>query len=196
MGTLTSGPLSELALVLSKKFGIRDFVETGTFRGETTRWAAGRFEHVTTVEMNEQFYREACASLGDLPNVRVLHGDSVTVLKETIAALTGPALFWLDAHSGGGFFAAEDYCPLIGELQAINASPLQHVILIDDARAFLAPPPPPFKPEKWPGLSEVILTLNARFPTYTICLGDAIIATPLAAQNLLNQFSALVRPKI
>jgi len=84
----------------------------------------------------------------------------------------------------------------MAELEAINSSPLQHIILIDDARAFLAPPPPPFKPECWPGLSEIILTLNSKHPTYTICMMDAIIAAPAAARPLLTQFSAAVRPKI
>ena len=196
MGTLATGPLSQLAIALAKQFGIRHFVETGTFRGQTTRWAAGCFERVTTLEMNEQFYLEACASLSPLGNVEVMKGDSAETLQHVVSALDGPALFWLDAHSGGGFFAAEDYCPLLRELQAINTSPTQHVILIDDARAFLAPPPPPFKPERWPNLSEIILTLNARHPTYTYCLLDAIVAAPVSARLLLAQFSAAIRPQI
>jgi hypothetical protein len=196
LGTLTSGPLSELAIVLMRQFGIRHFVETGTFRGNTTRWAAAHFERVTTVEAQDGFYREACAALADLNNVSVLKGDSAEKLHEVVAGLDGPALFWLDAHSGGGYFAAEDYCPLLGELEAINLSSQQHVVFIDDARAFLAPPPPPFKPDRWPGLSEVILALNARHATYTICLLDAIVATPLSGRSVLTQFSAAVRPQI
>jgi hypothetical protein len=196
MGTLAAGPLSQLAIGLARQFGIRHFIETGTFRGQTTRWAAGCFELVTTVEMNEQFHREACTSLASFGNVNVLKGDSAEALRQVVSTLDGPALFWLDAHSGGGFFAAEDYCPLIEELQAINTSPIQHVILIDDARAFVAPPPPPFKPERWPGLSEIVLTLNARHPTYTFCLLDAIVAAPPSSRPLLTQFSAAVRPQI
>jgi hypothetical protein len=196
MGTLTSGPLSKLADALSKQFGIRHFVETGTFRGDTTRWAAARFERVTTIEMNERFYREGCASLAHLTNVSVLQGDSASALASITVSLDSPALFWLDAHSGGGNFGPDDYCPLLGELEAINASALQHVIIIDDARAFLAPPPPPFKPDRWPGLSEVILALNRRHSAYTICLCDAIIAAPSSARPLLTQFSAGVRKRI
>lgn len=196
MGTLTAGPLSQLALALRGHFGIEHFVETGTFRGATTRWAAGQFKQVTTVELNAELYAEARTALSDLPHVRVVHGDSGTALTKVVEELTGTAMFWLDAHAGGGYFAAEDYCPLVPELEAINRSPASHVILIDDARAFLAPPPPPFDASRWPSLDEVILTLNARHRLYCVCILDAIIAVPASARDLVTQFTNAVRPKI
>jgi len=100
MGTLTSGPLSQLAILLARQFGAQDFVETGTFRGDTTRWASGCFSRVSSIEMSEEYFREASAALTGLTNVKLHRGDSATVLKEVVAELTGPAVFWLDAHAG------------------------------------------------------------------------------------------------
>ena len=196
MGSLSAGHLSILTLSMSRLYQIQSFVETGTFRGETTRWAAGVFASVKSIEMHDATYAQACLSLADLPNVELFHGDSASTLAQIVPSLTEPTIFWLDAHSGGGNFGSEDYCPLLDEIAAIRSSRLPHILLIDDARAFLAPPPPPFIPERWPGLSEVILALNQGQPCFTMTLCDAIIAAPPETRPLLTNFSAAVRPKI
>jgi len=196
MGSLASGHLSILTLSMARLFQIQSFVETGTFRGETTRWAAGVFASVHSVERDDATYAAACTSLAELKNVELYHGDSATKLAEIVAKLAEPAIFWLDAHAGGGFFGNEDCCPLLEEIAAIRASTQPHIVLIDDARAFLAPPPPPFDAEKWPGLTEVIFALNQGQRCYTMTMCDAIIAAPYEVCPLLRSFSAAVRPKI
>jgi len=92
-----------------------------------------------------------------MPNVEFALGNSAQQLGSVCPALAGPALFWLDAHAGAGFFGAADNCPLLDELEPCLEGPrADHCILIDDARAFVAPPPPPFGHRKWPSLDEVI----------------------------------------
>ena len=70
-------------------------------------------------------------------------GNSAAELGRICPLLTGPALFWLDAHAGAGFFGSDDNCPLLDEIDAcLVEARAEHCILIDDARAFVAPPPP------------------------------------------------------
>lgn len=46
----------ELALFLKGKMGIQNFIETGTYTGETIEWACKHFKHVETVEAYEKIY--------------------------------------------------------------------------------------------------------------------------------------------
>jgi hypothetical protein len=68
--------------------------------------------------------------------------------------------------------------------------------LIDDARAFYAPPPPPFDYLKWPTLEEVMRHLQARHDYHVVVLVDCLICTPRSARELLAQYAFKVRPKI
>jgi len=66
-------------------------------------------------------------------------------------------LFWLDAHwSGGDTYGENDECPLMDELKIIFQYRKNYVILIDDARLFMAPPPKPHKIENWPSIKEIV----------------------------------------
>lgn len=196
MGFICGPPLDGLCESIARDCGVTTFVETGTHRGNTARWAAGRFARVVTVEaVHETFAatREACR---DLANVEFHHGDSAAFLPALVPTLTEPCLFWLDAHAGGGNFGDRDVCPLLAEIAAINLSPLPHYVLIDDARAFVATCPPPFVADVWPSLDEIIPALVARHPHHVVCINDAIIAVPPAFRRALQEFCIRIRPTI
>jgi hypothetical protein len=196
MGSLSAEPWASLVKGLAQKYAIQCFVETGTYLGDGTRFAAGVFPRVVTIEIKSEFQQQAIAGLQAFKNIEFLLGDSASLLPGVVSGLQGTAFFWLDGHAGAGFFAAEDNCPLLAELEAIGASPHPHVILIDDARAFLAPPPPPFKFEYWPTIREVLNKACARFPYYCIVLGDIVICVPEAMRMDLINFCNAVRPRI
>jgi hypothetical protein len=189
-------PLADLARELARAGGLRDFVETGTYVGHALSWAARGFERVWTVEINPQFQTQAKANNPGLANVRYLLGDSTSELPKIVAELKGPALFWLDAHAGAGYFADHDICPLVQELETVLASPHEHCILVDDARAFLAPPPPPFDYRKWPSLDQIFAAVAKR-PGYNIVtIADILIIVPDRFRHLVAQFCFAIRPKI
>jgi len=48
---------------------------------------------------------------------------------------------------------------LIEELNIIFGYSKNYVILVDDARLFLAPPPYPHKFQKWPSITDIMRTL-------------------------------------
>lgn len=195
VGSIAVEPLAPLVAHLASRLGLRHFVETGTHRGNGAAFAATIFPKVTTIEINQQFHRSAVQRFAGFP-VECLLGDSAIVLPDIVTGLSGPAFFWLDGHAGGGFYADEDNCPLLAELEAIARSPFCHVIFIDDARAFLAPPPPPFKAECWPTLTEVLDAARRRFPYYCVVICGAIICVPPEVRPDLVSFCINVRPTI
>lgn len=196
MGSIHLSPLSDLARDLARSGGIRDFVETGTFVGYALPWASRTFERVWTVELSPQFLAQAKAANPGLANVAYHLGDSASELPKIVHQLKGPALFWLDAHAGAGNFADHDICPLVEELETVLASAHDHCILVDDARAFLAPPPPPFDYRKWPSLDQIFAAVAKR-PSYIIvAIADVLIIVPGKHRELVAQFCFAIRPKI
>lgn len=173
------GPPQDLILALQARMGLGQFVETGTFRGDTAAWAAGHFRHVVTIELSPEYHAAAAARFRGHEGIRALQGDSATRIREVVAALEKPALFWLDAHwSGLDTAGREAECPLLAEVAAINASPLGHVVLVDDARLFCAPPPRPHRAEQWPDLAATTAALAAAGRRHVVLVEDVFVAVP------------------
>jgi len=133
-------PLVKHALVkeYQRRFGLRVFVETGTFAGEMINAVVGRFDRIFSIELDDQWHATAVARFAARGDVTLLHGDSSIRLGEVLAGLREPALFWLDAHyCGPGTARGPLDSPIVRELEAIEAHPVQgHVVLIDDMRYF------------------------------------------------------------
>lgn len=115
----------------AQHYGVRFFVETGTYLGDTTAGVANLFERCWTIELSEGLHRRASRRFSGT-NIDCLQGDSGILIPKILASLSAPALFWLDAHASGGITADAGYDPLFTELEAILGSPARHVILIDD----------------------------------------------------------------
>ena len=197
MGSIHKPPVSNLALALAQAGQLRNFVETGTFQGDSLRWASQNFRQVWTVEIDAKYQEQAKANVGPLPNVEFVLGNSAEELGRICAGLTGPALFWLDAHAGAGYFGVADNCPLLAELEACLArTTANHCILIDDARAFVAPPPPPFDHRKWPSLDQVIAVVLRRGGYHVAVISDVMAVVPQALRDVVAQYVFQVRPKI
>jgi hypothetical protein len=122
----------------ARSYGLRTFVETGTFMGDTSEAMRPHVERVITIELSSELAQRARQRFAQHPAVRVLEGDSGRLLPELLADLEEPALFWLDGHYSEGVTARGDEdTPVRAELRAILAHAVAgHVILIDDARDF------------------------------------------------------------
>jgi hypothetical protein len=180
------GPPATLTLALQRRLATDDFIETGTYRGDTAAWAARHFSRVTTIELSPTYHAAAQARFGPQPNVRALAGDSVVVLRTVVPNLTSPAIFWLDAHwSGLDTAGHETECPVLAEIALINTSSLGHVILVDDARLFCAPPPRPHRAEQWPGLAAIVAALSQEGRRHVVLLEDAFVAVPAGEREWL-----------
>src|SRR4051794_14695664 len=98
MGLIRSGPPIDLILQLQREFGLKEFVETGTFRGKTAVWASAHFQHVFTIEASKEIFDTMHARAAGHANIEFLFGNSRDVLGQIIPRLSGPAVFWLDGH--------------------------------------------------------------------------------------------------
>ena len=112
-------------------------IETGTQLGSTTRYLANLFKRVITIEVSENYHREATEFLNTCGNVVLVLGESDREL-EKILSLDEPdvsILFFLDAHGFG------HDCPLNRELAVIakHRQNNRDVIVIHD---FLVPDRP------------------------------------------------------
>ncbi|MCR9295009.1 MAG: class I SAM-dependent methyltransferase [bacterium] len=156
MGAISSGIPRDVVKRLAEVSRAKTFVETGTFQGATTRWAAELFETVHTIELAPSLYDRYHQDLQQLPNVNPHLGDSAKLLPEIVSQLDSqPVIFWLDGHWSGGETAGESAeCPIMEELACLEHRD-QDLILIDDARLFLCAPPQPHKPEHWPTMAEI-----------------------------------------
>lgn len=155
-----------IATYLRIKLGLENFVETGTCHGESAEWASRHFQKVVTIEASATYAEEAASRLAKFTNARLLRGYSASLLATSPAWLDlkmprDKTLYWLDAHWCGDNAAKGDEahggeCPLLLELAAIvETAQLPYAIMIDDARLFTAPPPPPHDPKQWPDLSQI-----------------------------------------
>jgi hypothetical protein len=118
--------------------GAKVFIETGTYRGDTTEAMRPFFPRIFTIEAKDTLFADARLRFAPYPSVRVLYGDSAVVLPQVLRELNEPAVFWLDAHwCGETTFGEYLSAAVMPELEAVFAHPIKsHIILIDDARYF------------------------------------------------------------
>jgi hypothetical protein len=124
---------------LSASGGI--WVETGTYKGDSTALLAKGGNTVYTVEPDLRLYERAKKRFEGMPNIHVLHGLSETRLPELLPTLKGKIGFWLDGHySGGTTHQGPIDCPIRDELALIKKNKYLYTegltVLVDDVRCF------------------------------------------------------------
>ena len=72
MGIIRSGIYDKSTLFLKKAGNINHFVETGTYYGNTSLWAAEHFDSVETIEFCEEIFQEAQNKLKNYKEVTIL----------------------------------------------------------------------------------------------------------------------------
>ncbi len=114
------------------------WIETWTFKGETTRFLANNFPSVHTVEPSALLIENAQNKLQGYKNINFHKGTSEEVFEDICASLKGDLCFWLDGHySSGSTYKAHLSTPIKHELEVIKkhlSSFNNVVILIDDVR--------------------------------------------------------------
>lgn len=120
------------------RFSLEQFVETGTYLGDTLDYIAALGIQCTSIELSLELHKAAIARFRWRKNVRLVQGDSAQELPKLLVQIDKPTLFWLDGHYSEGITAcAETHTPVSAELKALLRHPIKrHVILIDDARCF------------------------------------------------------------
>ena len=163
------------------EFSLDTLVETGTYLGAMINATKDTFGRIVSIELDGALYRCARKKYARCGHISVLKGDSSQVLADVLAGISRPCLFWLDAHHSGVLTAkGELESPVMREVEHILNHPVAgHVILIDDAHAFVGQ-------GGYPALAELRSALAARRPGWVFEVKDDIVRmhSPPGAQAL------------
>ncbi len=121
-----------------KRFPNNYFIESGTYLGFGCEQAVlAGFKNVISFEVNKEYYNTAKNKCKIYNNVKIIHGDTVKLLWDTIKDINDQITFWLDGH----YFLPQDVpadgviSTIMKELDIIYRHPVKtHKILIDDIR--------------------------------------------------------------
>jgi len=193
MGAVNFSIDDSLLSMMREVLHLYAFVETGTFEGESVRRALPFFEEIHSVELSEIYFKKAVQRFEKEKNVHLYHDDSVRFLKQVQQALKDKAvLYWLDAHwccadeTAGG----TSQCPVLEELDAISRLGAESVILIDDARLFLCPPPPPHTVEDWPRFDALVRKLFLMSSVHELMVvNDVLICFPRSIREHVEKYA-------
>ncbi|MFC1693732.1 hypothetical protein ACFL1R_09530 [Candidatus Latescibacterota bacterium] len=128
----------QIVKIYAENFPVDIFIETGTYLGEMVLAVKNVFKRIISVELDNTLAGRANKKFAKYNYITIIQGDSGNVLKDILAEIKKPCLFWLDSHYSGGLTAKSDSeTPVMQELSHIFDHEIQdHVILIDDARCF------------------------------------------------------------
>jgi hypothetical protein len=152
------------------------------------------FDKVYTVEFSKELFENTRRRLESLSNVSRYLGNSPDVIAKLVPQLANQSvLYWLDAHWCGTDTGGKEHeCPLIQELHAIGRLNHQSVVLVDDARLFLAPPPEPHDSSHWPLLDELVEKLRSLNNYHRLwVIKDVLIFAPASVGEAMVEYSRL-----
>ena len=95
MGAVQFGIPKELIKKIKEVYPIDNFVETGTYLGETSYWASTQFKHTHTIEISDELHQEATKRYSKIENLHFHLGDSKDVIPKIVKQLDGPSLFMM-----------------------------------------------------------------------------------------------------
>ena len=158
----------------AQNYGLRVFVETGTYYGDMVAAMRPQFVRLYSIELSADLHAKTVRRFKGCTNVELIQGDSGVELGKLLPRLTEPTLFWLDGHYSAGETAkGSKDTPILEELRHILCSENQgHVIVIDDARLFGAD-------AGYPTISELTAFVKSLRPDVDVAVAcDAIRITP------------------
>ena len=163
------------------KFRLQNFIETETYMGEMINAVPNTFPKIISIEFDPVSAERAKNKFSSYGHVTILQGDSWQVLPSAISNITGPCLFWLDAHYSGGVTSQSNLeTPIAKELKVLLDHPYgDHVILIDDARNFT-------EQNDYPTLGEVKKLVASKRRDWVVEVDADIIRIHKAPINNIN----------
>lgn len=193
MGAVTFSIDLQLVKTLKQCLPLTHFVETGTFEGETVEQVKPLFDEVHSIELAEEYYLKSLERFQAFPQIKLHLGRSEEVLRSLRPQLeTASVLYWLDAHWCLASHTAgqTSQCPILQELDAIQHLNSDSILLIDDARLFLCPPPKPHEISQWPNFNQIIKKLFSLSDQHEVMvLNDVVLFYPASIQDVVQQFA-------
>lgn len=194
MGAVSFSLDRRLIEALQSALPLDVLVETGTFEGDTLASLGERFAALHSIELSHEYFTAAQARFAGDARISLYQGDSAEKLRQIRATLPADGvLYFLDAHWCVATSTAGEasQCPLIDEIAAIGSLGTGSVIVIDDARLFLAPPPAPHEISQWPSFEQVSRALRGVGPEHQMMVvNDLILFYPKPATVAVSRFAA------
>ena len=154
----------------AQKYGIRVFIETGTYLGDMVQAVCDDFDRIYSIELSEDLFKQAKNKFARCEHITIVYGDSPQVMPEILKRIDVPCLFWFDGHYTAGINVKEEKeMPIWEELDHICKHPVKnHVILIDDASLFVGI-------NDCPHIESMQKLINRRFPDHIFDVHDDIV---------------------
>ena len=137
--------------------GKSNFVETGTYIGQSLFMISDMFNHLSTVEAKSDLFTasQALFTSRNVGNITGHVGDSRAFLRGIDPAYGNESVYFLDAHYSSGITSREfGACPVIEEIQTILARSPAALIVVDDMRLMTGQ-------EGYPTLGAILSSLPA-----------------------------------
>ena len=124
---------------VARRSGAQCLIESGTYRGTTTKRCVPEFHKIVTIEIDESLARDAKLFLKNNSNVEVVQGDVIDCLPAILEKQDMQnILVYLDGHFSGGVTgkgkADEPACDAVNLLSKYRHK--LSAIIIDDFREF------------------------------------------------------------
>lgn len=130
----------KLAVLLRNAIPSSNWVETGTFLGETTTVISKHAKFVYSIEPEPTLFSNAVLKFQSYPNVQIIRGLSEEVFPVLLPMLSGSTNFWLDGHYSQGItYKGPQDTPILDELACISRNLHRFgkiCVMIDDVRCF------------------------------------------------------------
>jgi hypothetical protein len=193
MGAISFSIDTKLLRFFQQRLQVTTFIETGTYQGGSLNIAAEIFSECHSIELSQELYEDAKRQFVGRTNIKLYQGESATTLHAASEQFAEqPVVFWLDAHwcVGENTAGQDSQSPLRDELRAIRRLHPQSVVLIDDARLYLCPPPEPHRFTDWPDFHDIIILLQSLSHQHRLMiLNDVIIFYPESIQADMALFA-------
>lgn len=117
-------------------------IETGTYKGQSTREFSKLFNEVLTIELSKELSEIAKQNNVDCKNITYFVGESSKLLESVVSGVTTSYMLFLDAHGSGGDTVFSPNIgrfgsPVLEELDAVKAK-LPSILAVDDLSDFTA----------------------------------------------------------
>lgn len=193
MGAVLFSLDTNLVKAIRSVLSLNVFVETGTFKGDTIENVKEYFTEIHSVELSEEYYNFCKERFKNNSVVKLYLDNSADFLSKIQTSLSKKSvLYWLDAHWCVADKAAgeKSQCPLLDEIKAIKSLNKKSVILIDDARLFLSPPPAPHEISQWPDFESVLKALKKISGNHQIMIfNDTILFYPEKIKDTVDDYT-------
>ena len=192
MGAVHFSLDKNLIFALKEVLPLDVFVETGTFKGDSIEIVKNIFSEIHSTELSEEYYLYCSNRFKGLSQIRIYNEDSPAFLKTLQKNISKKSvLYWLDAHwcVADGTAGEKSQCPLLEEIKAIKSLNGESVILIDDARLFISPPPKPHEISQWPDINSILFELRKISDRHRIMfLNDTILVYPDSLTEIVRVY--------